>query len=100
MMDPGVRKCRKSKGLKDGLQIAHLSIHLDGLRLQSSAPSPPERFLVRPPGVPARPQPQLSRVALHHEEALVLGQRQAVAVQRLRPDLAESPGRQQRDQGE
>lgn len=100
MMDAGVRKCRERKGLEGGLQTAHLSIHLDGLRLQSSAPSPPERLLVRPPGVPARPQPQLARVALHHEEAPVLRQRWAAAVQRLRPDLAESPGRQQRDQGE
>lgn len=79
---------------------AHLSVHLDRLGLQGSAPSPPERLLVRPPGRPARPTPQLERVAPHHEEAPILGPRRAAAGQRRRPDLAESPGRQQRYQGE
>lgn len=100
-MDAGVRKRRERKAQGEGgLQTAHLSIHLDGLRLQGSAPAPPERLLVRPAGSLARPQPQLARVAAHHEEALVLGQGRAAAVQGLRPHLAESPGRQQRDQGE
>ena len=79
---------------------AHLSVHLDRLVLQGSAPSPPERLLVRPPGRPARPTPQLERVAPHHEEAPILRPGRAAAGQRLRPDLAESPGRQQRYQGE
>jgi hypothetical protein len=84
-------------------KTAHLSVHLDGLGLQGSAPPRPERLVIggaRPPGIPARPQPQLARVAPHHEEAPILGQRRTAAVQCLCPDLAESPGREQCDQGE
>lgn len=79
-MDTGMRKCRERKGLEGRLQTAHLSVHLDGLGLQNSAPSPPELLPVRLPGVPARQQPQLARVALHYEEAPVLGQGRAAAV--------------------
>lgn len=89
----------ESRG-EPGGAAAHLSVHLDGLGLQGSAPFPPERLLVRPPGRPVRPQPQLTRVAAHHEEAPVLGPRRAAAGQRVRPDLANSPGRQQRHQDE
>ena len=77
-MDAGVRR-RREKREPEGRRgpTAHLSVHLDGLLLQGSAPSPPERLLVRPPGRSARPQPQFERVAPHHEEATVLGPRRA-----------------------
>ena len=50
-MDAGVRR-RREKKKPEGRRgpTAHLSVHLDGLLLQGSAPSPPERVLVRPPG--------------------------------------------------
>ena len=100
-MDAGVRR-RREKREPEGRRgpTAHLSVHLDGLLLQGSAPSPPERLLVRPPGRPARPQPQFERVAPHHEEATVLGPRRAAPGQRLGPDLTDSPRGQQRDQDE
>lgn len=71
---------------------AHLSVHLDGLRLQRGAPSPAQRL-------PARPRPQLPRVGPHHEEAAVLGPGRA-AGQRLCPRRARSRWRQQREQGQ
>lgn len=93
----------RGKGWKEAAcRSAHLSIHLDGLGLLSSAPPRPEWLPgrgARPPGIPVRPQPQLARVALHHEEAPVLGQGHAATVQSLRPAPAESSGGQQRDQG-